>query len=148
MEELHQFVQDLCHRINHEIHQGTGKIPVFEFKKERNHLLQLPAEKVRDSYRIKHTLVKVNASNMISYRSNQYSVPVKYRGKKVGLQVYDDQLWIYYNTELIAQHPIGHKKLNYQQAHYIESLRDSVRNYPDIDDLARRNLEAIGEVYR
>src|SRR5690606_7267683 len=45
LEELHQFVQDLCHRINHEIHQCTGKIPVFEFKKERNHLLQLPAEK-------------------------------------------------------------------------------------------------------
>jgi transposase len=25
LEELHQFVQDLCNRINHEIHQGTGK---------------------------------------------------------------------------------------------------------------------------
>lgn len=77
LEKLHQFVQDLCHRVNHEVHQGTGKIPVFEFQKEKNLLFQLPTEKIRDSYRINHTLVKVNASNMISYKSNQYSVPVK-----------------------------------------------------------------------
>lgn len=148
LEELHQFVQDLCNRINHEMHQGTGKIPIFEFRKEKNLLHQLPTEKVRDSYRIKHTLVKVNASNMISYKSNQYSVPAKYRGKKVGLQVYDDQLWIYYNTELIAQHPISNKKLNYQEAHYQEALGVSMPRFPDIDDLAKRNLAAIGEVYK
>lgn len=148
LEELHQFVQDLCDRINHEIHQGTGKIPIFEFKKERNHLLQLPTEKVRDSYRIKHTLVKVNASNMISYKSNQYSVPAKYEGKKVGLQVFDEQIWIYYNTELIAKHPISQAKLNYQEVHYKEALGVSMPNYPDIDDLAKRNLAAIGEVYK
>jgi transposase len=148
LEELNQFVQDLCNRINHEMHQGTGKIPIFEFKKEKNLLHQLPTEKVRDSYRIKHTLVKVNASNMISYKSNQYSVPAKYQGKKVGLQVYDDQLWIYYNTELIAQHPISNKKLNYREAHYHEALGVSMPNFPDIDDLAKRNLAAIGEVYK
>ncbi|WP_350308413.1 IS21 family transposase [Bacillus subtilis] len=148
LEELHQFVQDLCNRINHELHQGTGKIPIIEFKKERNHLLQLPTEKVRDSYRIKHTLVKVNTSNMITYKSNQYSVPAKYQGKKVGLQVYDDQLWIYYNMELIAQHPISEKKLNYQETHYQEALIVSMPNYPDIDNLAKRNLAAIGDVYK
>lgn len=148
LEELHVFVQDLSNRVNHEVHQGTGKIPIIEFKKERNHLLQLPTETVRDSYRIKHTLVKVNASNMISYKSNQYSVPSKYQGKKVGLQVYDDQLWIYYNTELIAQHPISNKKLNYQESHYQEALGVSMPNYPDINDLAKRNLAAIGEVYK
>lgn len=148
LEELYKFVQDLCNRINHQVHQGTGKIPVIEFKKERNHLLPLPHEKVRDSYRIKHTQVKVNASNMITYRSNQYSVPSEYQGKRVGLQVYDDQLWIYYNTELIAQHPISYKKLNYQEDHYREALKISMPNYPDIDDLAKKNLAAIGEVYK
>ena len=148
LEELHQFVQDLCTRINHELHQGSGKIPIFEFKKERNHLLQLPTEKVRDSYRIKHTLVKVNASNMITYKSNQYSVPPKYQGKKVALQVYDDQLWIYYNMELIAQHPISQAKLNYQEAHYKEALLVSAPNYPEIDELAKQNLAAIGDVYK
>lgn len=148
LEELHQFVQDLCHQINHEVHQGTGKIPILEFKKEKNLLHQLPTEKVRDSYRIKHTLVKVNISNMISYKSNQYSVSAEYQGKKVGAQVYDNQLWIYYNTQLIAQHPISNRKLNYLETHYQEALGISIPNYPDIDDLAKRNLEAIGKVYK
>lgn len=148
LEELHQFVQDLCNRINHELHQGTGKIPIIEFQKEKNLLHQLPTVKIRDSYRIKHTLVKVNASNMISYKSNQYSVPAKYQGMNVSLQVYDDQLWIYYNTKLIAQHPISNRKLNYHEAHYQKALSVSMPNYPDIDDLAKRNLSAIGEVYK
>ncbi len=148
LEELHRFVQDLCNRVNHEVHQGTGKIPVLELKKEKNLLHQLPTVQVRDSYRINHKLVKVNASNMISYKSNQYSVPAKYQGKRVGLQVYDDQIWVYYNTELIAQHPLSGKKLNYQETHYQESLGVSIPNYPNIDELAKKNLAAIGEVYK
>lgn len=37
---------------------------------------------------------------MISYKSNQYSVPPEYIGKKLKLQVYDDQLHVYYSTNL------------------------------------------------
>lgn len=146
--ELQDYIQKLCNRINLEIHQGTHKIPLLEFQKEKNHLLQLPTERVRDSYRICHTLVKVNASNMISYKSNQYSVPPGYQGNKVGLQVYDNQVWIYYNMELIAQHKISESKLNYQQEHYQEMLIRAMPDYPDIDDLAKRNLAAIGAMYK
>lgn len=35
-EELHSFVQQLCNRINHQYHQGTGKIPILHIQKERN----------------------------------------------------------------------------------------------------------------
>lgn len=85
---------------------------------------------------------------MISYKSNQYSVPPGYQGRKVGLQVYDDQLWIYYNMELIAQHKISEAKLNYQEAHYREIITKALPEYPDINDLAKRNLTAIGEMYK
>lgn len=87
---------------------------------------------------------------MISYKSNQYSVPPEYQGKKVGLQVYDNNLWIYYNMKLIAQHPISKAKLNYQEAHYKAGLAVSAPyyNYPEIDDLAKKNLATIGEVYK
>ena len=148
LEELHTFIEDLCNRINHQLHQGTGKIPIFEFKQERNHLLQLPTDKVRDPYRIKHTQVKVNRSNMITYKANQYSVPSGYQGKKVALQVYDDYLWIYYNMKLIAQHPISQNKLNYKEEHYKEALLVSAPYYPEIDELAKQNLAAIGAVYK
>lgn len=146
-EELHEFVQKLCTRINQSVNQGTNKIPLFAHKKEKNLLQPLPQEKIRDSYKIKHTLVKVNASNMISYKSNQYSVPAKYQGKTVGLQVYDDQLHVYYTTELIVQHKITTSKLNYKETHYKETLAKAIPFYPDVDDLAKQNLAAIGEVY-
>lgn len=148
MEELHAYIESLCNRINREIHQGTNKIPLLEFQKEKNHLLQLPTERVRDSFKINHTLVKVNASNMISYKSNQYSVPPAYQGKKVSLQVYDDHLWIHYNMELITYHKISDAKLNYQEEHYRETISKAMPNYPDINDLAKRNLAAIGEIYK
>ena len=148
MEELHAYIERLCNRVNREIHRGTNKIPLLEFQKEKNHLLQLPTERVRDSYKINHTLVKVNASNMISYKSNQYSVPPEYQGKKVSLQVYDNQLWIHYNMELIAQHKISDAKLNYQEAHYLQTLSKAMPNYPDINNLAKRNIAAIGDIYK
>ena len=147
-EELHEFVQKLCARINQSVHQGTNKIPIFAHKQEKNLLQPIPQDAIRDSYKIKHTHVKVNSSNMISYKSNQYSVPAKYQGKTVGLQVYDDQLFIYYTTELIVQHHITTSKLNYKETHYKETLAKAIPYYPDIDELAKNNLEAIGEVYR
>lgn len=148
MEELHAYIERLCNRINREIHQGTNKIPLLEFQKEKNHLLQLPTDRIRDSFKIKHTLVKVNASNMISYKSNQYSVPPAYQGKKVSLQVYDDHIWIYYNMELLTHHKISDAKLNYREEHYFETVAKALPTYPDINDLAKRNLAAIGEMYK
>lgn len=147
LEELYQFIEKLMNRINQSFHQGSGKIPVFALEKEKSSLLPLPAEKIRNSYRIKHQLVQVNTSSMISYKANQYSVPTKYIGKKVGIQIHDDQLWIYYNMECIVQHPISNRKLNIRESDYQETLRISAPHYPDIDALAKNNLKAIGEVY-
>lgn len=147
-EELHGFVQSLCERINHSYHKGTGKIPILAFAQEKNLLLQLPQKQIRDSYKIKHTLVKVNPSNMITYKSNQYSVPNEYKGKTVGLQVYDEQIHIYYNTDLIAKHKISPLKLNYKKKHYIDVLSRGLPHYPNIDELAKKNLLAIHEVYK
>lgn len=71
--------------------KGQGKFQSGNSKKEKNLLPHLSTDKVRDSYRIKQMVVKVNIYNMIPYKSNQYSVPSKYQVKKSGLQVYDDQ---------------------------------------------------------
>lgn len=146
-EELHEFVKTLCERINHSYNQGSGKIPVLAFEKEKNLLLPLPRKQIRDRYKINHTLVKVNSANMITYKSNQYSVPPEYTGKIVGLQVYDDQIHIYYNTDLIAVHRVTSMKLNYKDEHYILALSKTGK-YSNIDELARNNLLAIHEVYK
>ncbi|MED1305538.1 transposase [[Bacillus thuringiensis] serovar konkukian] len=147
-EELHDFVQRLCIRINQTFHQGTGKIPMFALKQEKNLLQPLPQSTIRDSYKIKHKLVKVNTSGMISYKSNQYSVPPEYQGKTVGLQVYDNQIYVYHNMKLIVQHKISQSKLNYKEEHYKKALAKSLPKYPNIDNLAKQNLSVIGEVYK
>jgi transposase len=147
-EELHQFVQKLCNRVNHSYHQGTGKIPILALKKERNLLSPLPNERIRDFYKIDHIPVKVNTSNMITYKSNQYSVPAGHIGKTVGLQVYDNHIFVYYNTELIVQHKISQSKINYKPEHYEETLARGLPHKTNIEELARKNLEAIDEVYK
>jgi len=148
-EELHQFIQKLCNRINNSYNQGSGKIPILAFKKEKDLLSPLPNERIRDHYKIDHKLVKVNPSNMITYKSNQYSVPSGYIGKTVGLQIYDNHIFVYYNTELIVQHPLSQSKINYKEEHYTETLARSLpfKTSDEIDELAKKNLEAIGEVY-
>ncbi|MCM3165186.1 Mu transposase domain-containing protein, partial [Metabacillus litoralis] len=80
--------------------------------------------------------------------SNQYSVPAEYKGKTVGLQVYDDHIHVYYNTDLIAQHRISNKVLNYKEEHYTDVLSRGMPDYPDIDELAKKNLLAMDEVYK
>lgn len=79
----YDFVEKLNNRINQSYHQGTGKIPIFGLEQEKSSILPLPVEKIKSSYRIKHELVRVNTSSRVSYKSNQYSVPPEYIGKKV-----------------------------------------------------------------
>ena len=148
-QELNEFIQKLCNRINNSYHQGTGEIPILGLEKERNLLSPLPSKRIRDFYKINHTLVKVNPSNMVTYKSNQYSVPAGYIGKTVGLQVYDNTIYIYSNMDLIAQHHLSQKKINYLKDHYIESLASQLpyKDYDDIEELALKNLQAINEVY-
>jgi len=147
-EELHEFVQKLCNRINNEYHQGTGKIPVLHLQKEKNLLSPLPSKRIRDFYKIDHILVKVNTSNMFSYKSNMYSVPAGYIGKTVGLQVYDNQIHVYYNTDLIAKHNISQQRMNYKENHYIDALAKQLPYKDNIEELAMKNLAAINEVYK
>lgn len=147
-EELHTFIQELCNRVNSQYHRGTGKIPILHLKKERNLLNPLPSRKIRDFYKIDHIPVKVNTSNMVSYKSNMYSVPPGYIGKTVGLQVYDNKIHVYYNTDLIAEHQISTLKVNFKKEHYMEILSNHFPYKDDIEKLALKNLSAINEVYK
>lgn len=146
-EELNQYTQKLCNRVNNEYHQGTGKIPILLFQKEKDLLPSLPRKQIRDAYKINHTLVKINSSNMFSYKSNQYSVPSGFIGKHVSLQIYDNHIHVYYNTKLIVRHKITARKLNYKKEHYTDNLKTNLPYMNDIEDLALKNLAAIDEVY-
>jgi len=118
-EQLNNLVIKLNNRINSKCHTTTGKIPIMHLEKEKDFLSELPKKQIRNLYSIKSKDVKVNHQSMINYKSNQYSVPPEYINKKLILQIYDDQLHVYYNTKLVTIHQINNKKLNYHQEHYV-----------------------------
>lgn len=147
-DELHNLVSRLNNRINGTCHTSTGKIPVLHLEKEKDFLLELPTEQIRNHYNIITTSVKVNRQSMISYKSNQYSVPPEYIGKKLKLQVYDNQLHLYYNTNLVTIHEIKNQKLNYHDNHYLQISALTFKNPKyEMKEIAKNNLRMIGEIY-
>lgn len=148
-EELHELVTKLNNRINSSCHTSTGKIPILHLENEKDFLLDLPKEQIRNQYTITTTSVKVNSQSMISYKSNQYSVPPKYIGKRLKLQVYDNQLHVYYNTNLVTIHDIKNQKLNYHEDHYLAITKATFNaDKCDIAIMAKNNLNMIGEMYQ
>lgn len=147
--ELNDKLAEINSRINTTINQGTGKIPVIEYKKEKGSLLPLPHENIRNQFKIKTTNVKVNTASMIIYKGNYYSVPPKYLNNTVSYQIHDSKIYIYFNTKLIAMHNISDKKLNYEKDHYesILSMNYKGKNDEDIKEMAKNNLKLIGEIY-
>jgi transposase len=147
--ELNELVLRINTRVNHEVNSGTGRIPLLYFQKEKASLSPLPKESIRKPYKISTTTVKVNPSSMISYQSNQYSVPPEYIGKQMNLQVYDNHLYVYYSTTFVTLHPISSRKLNYHEQHYIKLSRLTMRHGDDdIRQIAKDNLKLIGAMYQ
>lgn len=148
-EGLVKLIEKLNNRINSSCHTTTGKIPILHLEKEKDFLLELPKEQIRNQYNITTTNVKVNRQSMITYKSNQYSVPPEYIGKRLKLQVYDNQLHVYFNTDLVTIHHIKNQKLNYHVNHYLEisSLTFNNKDYKMMQ-MAKNNLNMIGEVYK
>lgn len=147
--ELYGKIAEINDRINVSISRGTGRIPLRDLEKEKDSLLPLPHESIRNQYRIKSQRVKVDRSSCISIHSNQYSVPTAYIGKYVDYQIHDSNAYVYYSTKLIAVHMLSDKKLNYHSEHYEEILRSAYPGKKDdeISDMAKSNLSAIGGIY-
>lgn len=146
--ELNELLSRLNDRINHQVHSGTGRIPIMYLQKERANLLPLPKDSIRKPYQIVTTTPKVNSSSMITYQSNQYSVPPEYIGQRLNLQVYDNLLHVYYNTTLVAIHSISSKKLNYLEKHYVSISKLTLNNNKyDINAIAKNNLNQIGALF-
>ena len=146
--ELVELVTRINNRVNAQVNQGTGRIPVMYFEKEKAFLNSLPADTIRKPYQITTNTVKVNHSSMFYHKGCQYSVPPEYVGKMVSLQVYDGYIHVYCNTKFITIHQLSSKKLNYISDHYAAIARKSnVFKDEHILDRAKENLEIIGKVY-
>lgn len=146
--KLVELVTRINNRVNAQVNQGTGRIPLMYYNKEKAFLNSLPADNIRKPYQIATNTVKVNHSSMFNYKGCQYSVPPEYIDKIISLQVYDGYIHVYCNTEFITIHQLSSKKLNYISEHYAAIARKShIFRDEHIMDRAKENLEIIGKVY-
>lgn len=146
--ELNELVQRINNRANTQVNQGTGRIPLMYFEKEKAFLHSLPADSIRKPYQITGHTAKVNHSSMFHYNGCQYSVPPEYVGRQVTLQVYDGYIHVYYNTDFITIHSVSKNKPNYHSDHYAAIARKShVFKEEKIADRAKENLDIIGRIY-
>ena len=147
LEELIKLIEKINNRWNYTVHGTTRELPALSLKKEKDFLLPLPHENIRNLYKISTSKTKVNKSAMVSYKGNEYSVPSEYINKYLTLQAKDNYLHIYDNMKLIVSHKISLKKLNYKLEHYLELSKStwiSVDN-KKIESKAKDNLTKLGE---
>ena len=102
--------------INEEVSQGSGHMPVEEFKKEKEYFLPLPYISILEKYIFHHEELRtylVNRESMIRYEGRKYSVPTRYIGERMTVKVNDGILEIYYTDKLVVCHDISDKMFNY-----------------------------------
>ena len=150
LEELNEKIQQINLRKNMDIHSGTGKSPITLLNIEKDSLQPLPTKAIRSPYQRYRQLHKVNQSSMITYQSNQYSVPAEYIGKSLLLESDNESLYIYDSIKLVVIHPIrSDKKLNYHPHHYTELLRKQqpFRSNEELLQQTQHQLKKIGDFY-
>ncbi len=129
---------------NTRISQATGLPPSFLFEKEKERLKPLPCKEIRSKYFIKMKEVIVNRQSLISFKSNLYSVPPKYIGKKIGRRLINNKLHLYYNTEYVCTHVLSTKKVNYLESHQKE-LSKLIYGTEDINADISANLASLND---
>lgn len=121
-EELYEKMRVITNEANSRICQATGVPPILVFKKEKEHLLPLPNDKICSSYKNTTISIKVNSNALFKYKGNLYSVPKDFIDKNIVVNVVDNNLHVYYAHKLITLHTISDKKLNYHENHHLEML--------------------------
>lgn len=114
--------------IRRAVHEIRGKkATVGEmFREERCLLRRLPLYVFETA---KCMNVRVNAFSTVRFKTNTYSVPVKYVGYEVSVKGYPETVEIYYKGERISTHIrlIGKNLFSYQLDHYMPLLRQRPR---------------------
>jgi len=113
------------------------------FQKEKEYLQPLPSKSIIESYMNSRLTANVHKDSLINYKNCKYSVPSKYINKTVTLLQLEDELHIYFSTDLIAIHKMKDKKINYLEEHYKDLLSASIKDSEDIDTLAMDNLSQL-----
>mgnify|MGYP002623757467 CR=1 FL=1 len=146
-EDLIKIFEKITNEVNKQVNQTTNMPPIELYIKEKEYLQPLPKEEIIEQYLDTFIPAKVSNTLLVYYKGTQYSVPSKFIGKTVKLNVIGNKLNIYYNKDLIVTHEISEKKFNYANEHYKEALANTLSNKTDnqIESIAKKNLELLDQ---
>ncbi|MCF0141028.1 MAG: IS21 family transposase [Mogibacterium sp.] len=142
-DELADILQKIHRKVCMRVCEETGVPPLLLFQKEKEYLQPLPNETIIDSYCPHDRQTIVGKDSLVTFNRCKYSVPAEYIGKPVRLQVRNDVLHIYHNTEVIASHVLSEKRINYHSDHYRQLLAPNFSDEDTIAEIAARNLEQL-----
>lgn len=133
IEDLDNIVKKFKYEINDETLSFIDK-PVDKLKEEQRYLKVLPCIESISNYLPSSKGYKVSRESMITYKKHKYSVPLQYIGHYLSVKETEDDLYIYYSTELVVMHRKNNKFLNYKKEHVKEILKsDALKNKSDIE---------------
>lgn len=142
LHEVHEKLEIINQEDNEAISQATNLPAVFLFKQEKEKLQMLPNREIRANYYLKTKEVVVSNESLISYKSNKYSVPKQYIGKKVGRIIKSNKLHIYYNSKIVTVHHISDKKLNTKASHRL-FYEERFNPQTEVNELIIEEMENI-----
>lgn len=135
-EDLLKILPIVNRQINEEICRTTSEPRELRYKQEKEHLRPIPNGILLDSYIDEVSTKIVPNTLLVAYKGSEYSVPLRYIGKRVKIIPCGDEIYIYHNSEMIACHLISDQKINYRKSDYLEGLESA---------MTKRQLEKKGE---
>ena len=119
--ELNSTLLERCDKYEHHRIQGKPDTVGNMFRLEKESLNPLPRYIFETA---KCTSVRVNAFSTVRFRTNDYSVPVAYVGRIVGLKAYPEKIEIFYDGEKISEHErcFGQHQHRYHLEDYLPLL--------------------------
>lgn len=143
-EELINLIENIITAdANKQINTSTMVPPASLFAKEKEYLKPLPSKILLESYLSNHIKQTVPPTLLVYYKGNKYSVGSDYISKTVDIYEISNEIYIYYQSKLIAKHTITQNKINYAREHYFEGMERVMKNKTrdEIEEMATRNLE-------
>jgi len=101
------------------IHGTTHQRPIDLFEEERGLLL---ATAGKAPYRLQQRVVRHVARDcMVAFETNRYSVPLRFVGKPVEVQSWNDRVLIFHQDKLVVSHPRceGKHQRQIDKEHYV-----------------------------
>lgn len=126
LSELNDVLSDRCQAYGSHRIQGRQKTVGEMLLEEQSVLRPLPLYPFETA---RCTSVRVNAFSTVRFKTNNYSVPIKYSGRIVDIKGYPEKVEIYAGGNLIASHSInlGKQQSIYKLEHYMPLLEERGR---------------------